>query len=110
MPYKQSRNYGFLSFCFSDHTLYWFSGRWQQLHIRGRQVQCCSQRGERIQLLRAPQRIRQHLRSRSLLAPPHTRLGLLYPAEYRLPTPNSCAELDETRRPSSDPPFTTTPQ
>lgn len=87
-----------------------FPGRWQQRHTRGHQAQCCSRRGERILLQRARQRIRRRRRSRSLLAPPHTRLGLLYPAEYRLPTPNSCAELDETRRPSSDPPFTTTPE
>lgn len=104
-----------ISPCNEHYPLFWnfllmFPGRWRQRHIPGHQARCCSRRGERIQLQRAQQRIRLHQRSHSLLAPLHMRLGLLYPAEYRLPTPNSCAELDETRRPSSDPPFMTTPE
>lgn len=87
-----------------------FSERWLRQLTRGLLVQYSSQQGERTQRLRAPQLTPPLRSSRSHQAQRLTRHGPLYPAEYRLPTPNSCAELDETRRPSSDPPFTTTPQ
>lgn len=79
--------------------------RWRQRPMPGPPVLCCSRPcRERTQPQRAP-RTPRALPAFHPPAPRHTPPGLHCLAEYRLLTPNSCAELDETRRPSYDPPF-----